>query len=311
MDAQKLDSSSEDEYDIYVNSVVALKALQNKVCTNHDDTLKENTGMDNKRKGRRKRQNVKSCHSTHNVSEDLEIVSVQEDLEIVSVQEVNDSNLTCKSTRNGTATKTQDISIVLDCSSDEDIEKDENYDVNVKILWRSKTIHRLSVYNHDSFRKVFQYFADMENVSIEQILITKKDKVINLTDTPSSIGLSIIDILEGGIVDENMIAQKEQNIEENICQIKVQTANKESIIVPLKKNQPFKILIASCARQWNVSESSIKLYFDGESINVNDTPESLDLEQEACIDLRISTKTNYSHMTVVTRGQHHGFMDRR
>lgn len=48
---------------------------------------------------------------------------------------------------------------------------------------------------HDNFRKVFQYFANMENVSIEQILIMKKEKRINLTDTPSSIGLSIIDIL--------------------------------------------------------------------------------------------------------------------
>lgn len=35
----------------------------------------------------------------------------------------------------------------------------------------------------------------MENVSIEQVLIMKKEKRINLTDTPSSIGLSIIDIL--------------------------------------------------------------------------------------------------------------------
>lgn len=101
--------------------------------------------------------------------------------------------------------------------------------------------------------------------------------------------------LEGGIVDANMIPQNEyqnqqNSTEENICQIKVQTANKESLMIPLRKNQPFKILIASCARQWGVNKSKIKLYFDGEPININDTPESLDLEQEACIDLCISTK---------------------
>ncbi|XP_035719738.1 uncharacterized protein CG4449-like isoform X1 [Vespa mandarinia] len=290
MNSIQLDSSSEDENDIYVNSVARLKALQNKVCMNHNTELQKNKKQ-NKKKERRKQRNVEDCYFTHDITEDSEIVSVQEDLEIISVQEENDIyTRVCTNIRTVT-----DDSIILDCNSDEDIEKDENFDVNVKILWQSKTIHRLNIHNHDNFRKVFQYFANMENVSIEQILIMKKEKRINLTDTPSSIGLSIIDILEGGIVDANVIPQNEyqnqqNSIEEDICQIKVQTANKESLIIPLKKNQQFKLLIGICARQWGVNKSNIKLYFDGEPINVNDTPESLDFEQEACIDLCISTK---------------------
>ncbi|KAF7408033.1 hypothetical protein HZH66_002570 [Vespula vulgaris] len=277
-----MDSSSEDENDIYVNSVARLKALQNKVWKSkswkygsHMDqqnelqkSKKENRKQENRKKERRKPRNVQTYYFTHDTNKDAEIVPV-EDSGVISEQKEN--------------------------NNDEDIEKDENFDVNVKILWQSRTIHRLNIYNHDNFRKVFQYFANMENVSIEQILIMKKEKRINLTDTPSSIGLSIIDILEGGIVDADTISQNEyknrkNSIEENICQIKVQTANKESLMFPLKKNQQFKILIASCARQWGVNKSNIKLYFDGEAINVSDTPESLDLEQEACIDLCISTK---------------------
>lgn len=283
MDDRRLGSSSEDEYDVYLNSVAVLKALQNEVSTNNNDNLKGNTKTNSKRKGRRTRQSLKDCESNTSVTEDVEIVSVEENLDKKK-----------NKLRTDTRKEANDL-IILDCNSDEDVEKYENYDVNVKILWQSRNIHRFNIHNHENFRTIFQHFADMENVSIEQILITKKDKPINITDTPSSIGLSIIDILEGGIIDANLIAHnKHQNpkniIEENICQIKVQTANKESLMIPLKKNQQFKILIVSCARKWNVSESSIKLYFDGEPINANDTPESLDLEQEACIDLRISTK---------------------
>ncbi|XP_043685718.1 uncharacterized protein CG4449 [Vespula pensylvanica] len=299
MSGIQMDSSSEDENDIYVNSVARLKALQNKVWKSkswkyrshmdqHDEL--QNSNKENRKKERRKPRNVQTYYFTHGTNKDAETVSV-EDLDVISEQKENNKYA---KVRKNIKTTSDDI-VILDCNSDEDIEKDENFDVNVKILWQSRTIHRLNIYNHDNFRKVFQYFANMENVSIEQILIMKKEKRINLTDTPSSIGLSIIDILEGGIVDADMISQNEyknrkNSIEENICQIKVQTANKESLMVPLKKNQQFKILIASCARQWGVNKSNIKLYFDGEAINASDTPESLDLEQEACIDLCISTK---------------------
>nr|XP_050869361.1 uncharacterized protein LOC127072742 isoform X1 [Vespula vulgaris] len=304
MNGIQMDSSSEDENDIYVNSVARLKALQNKVWKSkswkygsHMDqqnelqkSKKENRKQENRKKERRKPRNVQTYYFTHDTNKDAEIVPV-EDSGVISEQKENNKYA---KVRKNIKTISDDI-VILDCNSDEDIEKDENFDVNVKILWQSRTIHRLNIYNHDNFRKVFQYFANMENVSIEQILIMKKEKRINLTDTPSSIGLSIIDILEGGIVDADTISQNEyknrkNSIEENICQIKVQTANKESLMFPLKKNQQFKILIASCARQWGVNKSNIKLYFDGEAINVSDTPESLDLEQEACIDLCISTK---------------------
>ncbi|XP_015176625.1 PREDICTED: uncharacterized protein CG4449 [Polistes dominula] len=311
----ELDISSEEDDDDYVNSVARLKALQNEVVTNHKELQtnnNENKGRGRERgrrqgqkrgrgrerergKNKGRQKNTKDSLITCDLTEDLGFV--EDNLEIISVP---DENVIHTRSYTSKQKKVDDI-IILNCSSEEeedfkkdveDLEKHEDFDVNVKILWRSKVIHRLNINNHENFRKVFQYFADMEKVSIEQILIMKKDKRINLADTPSSLGLSIIDILEGGIVDASIISQNDhQNqqkiIEEDICQIKVQTANKESLVIPLKKNQQFQILIASCAREWNVTKSSIKLYFDGDPINNNDTPESLDLEQEACIDLRI------------------------
>jgi len=82
---------------------------------------------------------------------------------------------------------------------------------------------------------------------------------------------------------------KDESNDEDICTIKVQTANKkQSLTIPLKKDQQFKALFVNCAEQLGVKENSLKLYFDGEQINPTDTPESLDLEEEACVDLHIS-----------------------
>jgi len=84
----------------------------------------------------------------------------------------------------------------------------------------------------------------------------------------------------------NILPKDEKN---NTCNIKIQTANKkQSLTILLQRNQRFDVLLASCAQQLGVKESNLKLYFDGEQISLADTPESLDLEEEACIDLHIS-----------------------
>lgn len=84
--------------------------------------------------------------------------------------------------------------------------------------------------------------------------------------------------------------ERNESNDEDICAIKVQTANKkQSLIIPLKKDERFKALFDNCAKQLGVKVNNLKLYFDGEQISPTDTPESLDLEGEACIDLYIST----------------------
>ncbi|XP_071636815.1 DNA repair protein Rad60 isoform X1 [Temnothorax longispinosus] len=174
--------------------------------------------------------------------------------------------------------------------SDDDKE-DDNYEMNIKVYWRSNRIDRLSMRRHDSFKGIFEYYADLEKVSVNEVLIMKKDQIINPTDTPASLKLSIIDILDGGIVHPGMntLTQDDSN-DEDICTIKVQTANKkQSLTIPLKKDEQFKRLFANCAEQLNVKEEDLKFYFDGEQISPTDTPESLDLEGEACVDLHIST----------------------
>ncbi|XP_070514669.1 DNA repair protein Rad60 isoform X3 [Cardiocondyla obscurior] len=172
---------------------------------------------------------------------------------------------------------------------DDDCNEDDNYEINIKVYWRSNRIDRLSMRRHESFIKIFQHYADLEKVSINEVLIMKKDKVVNHTDTPASLKLSIIDILDGGIVNPGMnTLSTNETKDEETCSIKVQTANKkQTFTIRLKEDEQFKTLFVTCSKELGVNESSLKLCFDGEQIDPTDTPKSLDLEGEACVDLYI------------------------
>ncbi|XP_014482127.1 PREDICTED: uncharacterized protein CG4449 [Dinoponera quadriceps] len=209
-------------------------------------------------------------------------------VEFVSL-EVNPNSVS-KCNKNDTVTFSSNNTIAL--SSDDDANgEDDNYEITVKVLWRSIRLDRLSMRRHDSFLKIFQHYADLEKVSVNEVLIMRNDKIISFDDTPALLKLSVVDILDGGIVNPGMRPNTDKDANENDAyNIKVQTANKkQSLTFPLKKNEQFQALFSYCASHFGEKEGRLKFYFDGEQINPTDTPESLDIEGEACIDLQISS----------------------
>ncbi|XP_011876553.1 PREDICTED: uncharacterized protein CG4449 isoform X2 [Vollenhovia emeryi] len=298
MDKIALDSSS-DEDDPYTNSVARLRALK-KQRFESDEPV----------------EIVKNIEQQTNGEEmkDGEVDGSEMNGKEINGNEVNGQNEYVEEIRYGVQTRSRtylpenlecDVEVtgevkpkstlqsnddIITLSDEDTYKEDDNYEINIKVHWRSNRLDRLSMCRHDSFKKIFEYYANLEKVSVNEILIMKKDKIINHADTPASLKLSIIDILDGGIVNPGMNTTEEKNNDEDMCSIKVQTANKkQSLTIPLRKDEGFKALFANCAKQLNVKEKDLKFYFDGEQIDPTDTPESLDLEGEACIDLHIST----------------------
>ncbi|CAL7950876.1 unnamed protein product [Xylocopa violacea] len=283
---------------MYLNSVTQLKALKTKQtlpqsnCTQAVEKTQENNEELNvieipeevvgpvrpsrntgrkKNTSRRRATRRRQRRDTSESDSDVEIVSVEEKQNPV-----------------------EDDIIIVEKKVDENchISEDETYEINIKVLWRSKDVHRLNISKSENFQKVFEYFANLEQVSIDEILLTKKDKTIRKNDTPTSINLSVIDILEGGIIKKGSTTlQKNTNKEndENVCVIKIQTTNKKNLIISVKRDENFKALLERCAQELNTEESKIKLYFDGEVVAITDTPDSLEIEDEACFDLRLSS----------------------
>ncbi|KAK0086781.1 hypothetical protein PV326_005443 [Microctonus aethiopoides] len=176
---------------------------------------------------------------------------------------------------------------IIDSDPETPNTSDKNYVIDVKVRWRSREIERIKLGMNEKFAKIFQYFATLKNVPENQILLTRRDIPISHFDTPASVNLQIIDILEGGIVDTSYAANTEDT--EPMCKIKVQSSSstRNYLSYDLCKTQTFEELFEYCAKEKNVLRSKIKLSFDGEVVSASDTPDTLDLDDEACFDLQI------------------------
>ncbi|XP_034946979.1 uncharacterized protein CG4449 [Chelonus insularis] len=158
--------------------------------------------------------------------------------------------------------------------------------VDVKIRWISRDIKRFQLKKDENFTKIFKHFASLANVDENRIIITKNEIPISPLDTPSSLELSIIDILEGGFV--NKCVQVEP-VEDNTpkIKIKVQSSLKKFWNFDFNKDEKFQKIFDLCAKENNVPVTKLKCFFDGELIMPTGTPDDLDIEDEACFDLKI------------------------
>ncbi|XP_003395319.2 uncharacterized protein CG4449 isoform X1 [Bombus terrestris] len=307
METFQLGSSSDDDDDMYLNSVAKLNALKKKPPTSQHNDQKEEEEEKKMQKNNkeiledsdkirttRKAEKQKTNQNTRGKRNTTRHRSARQRQKRNAGQIDNeaDSDLEIVSIDGKPKSPENDL-FVLESSTQENSHSSEteNYEINIKILWRSKDIHRLNICKNENFRQIFEYFANLEQVSIDEILITKKDVTIKQTDTPASINLSVIDILEGGIVkrDSTDTMPRKDTNNENVCTIKIQTTGKKNLTVSVKRDDDFKILLEKCAQKFDVEESKVKLYFDGELIAATDTPDSLDIEDEACFDLRLSS----------------------
>ncbi|XP_011315323.1 uncharacterized protein CG4449 [Fopius arisanus] len=162
--------------------------------------------------------------------------------------------------------------------------------VDIHIRWKSNKIQSIQMEKHESLMTIFQKFADQENIPVNRILVTRQDIPVKSTDTPASLKLSVIDILEGGIISAEMSnnpVNQEDEDDEDICKIKAQVSSKKSVMYKLRKDQPFKKLREHCAKELEVPIEKIKFYFDGDKVEDEDTPDILDLDNEACVDVKI------------------------
>lgn len=78
-------------------------------------------------------------------------------------------------------------------------------------------------------------------------------------------------------------------VDKDSITIKLQTKDhKKSLSISIKKTQKIKVLLMKCAEQLKVPEDKIKFQFDGEEVELTETPDSLDLEGGECFDMYIA-----------------------
>ena len=75
---------------------------------------------------------------------------------------------------------------------------------------------------------------------------------------------------------------------ENMLEFKVQTRNRNSqVIVQIRSEDPMSVLMQKYADATSNDLSKLTFRFDGDNLEEDDTPTSLDLEGGECIDVFI------------------------
>ncbi|KAI5712848.1 hypothetical protein M8J75_011710 [Diaphorina citri] len=190
------------------------------------------------------------------------------------------------------AVRNNNVPIVLNDSPvllDSDNECDDSEEiVNVKVVWRHGEPHSFPIMKKKDLGSIYEFFAKQENASIQNILLSKNEKVLSPHSTPLSIEYKVTDILEGGIL-QNGIQKPSNNQHDKDCiEVKVQQKNvKKPLLIQLHKSNDMNIFAKKVASELGIDVSKLKFTFDGDTLDLEETVESLDLDGGECFDLVI------------------------
>ncbi|KAH8292012.1 hypothetical protein KR054_003457 [Drosophila jambulina] len=169
----------------------------------------------------------------------------------------------------------------------------DNPTIEVALSWLGE-IQVYKLRQHQKFKHMFKEVAQRNGVDEDNVSMDMYYKFIGPDDTPHSIGLKSFHTLSGHATKSgNKISSKGDNHHDDLSkkpkfQVKVQAAKwKQPLVVAIKKKDPFKILYIKCAEELNVEARLIKLFFDGELLDPEDTPKNQEMEGNEMIDLEM------------------------
>ncbi|KAH8278593.1 hypothetical protein KR018_005740, partial [Drosophila ironensis] len=165
----------------------------------------------------------------------------------------------------------------------------ENPTIEVALSWLGEIqIYKLRL--HQKFHNMFKEMAERNQVNLEDVSVDMYYKFIDPNDTPHSVGLKSFHTLTGHATkSQNNNIQpvvKDLKRKSKRFQVKVQADKwKQPRVFPMGKKDSFKILYFQCAEELNCDARNIKLFFDGELLDPEDTPLNQDMEGNEMIDL--------------------------
>lgn len=132
-------------------------------------------------------------------------------------------------------------------------------------------------------RLIEEYIERTQSDSTTKIMLfTKQLKKCNPMDTPRALGF-----VEGSTVELDAFEDKEQNEEifTKTIRIKYQMKGKKSVTARIPLDIPFSRLKQIFCQENDLDPGKIQFIFDSSRLNDTETPASLELENDDCIDV--------------------------
>ncbi|KAF2351058.1 Rad60/SUMO-like domain [Trinorchestia longiramus] len=191
-----------------------------------------------------------------------------------------------------------DCDLSLNQSGDLDVlcEKNVNHQVSVTIKCGT-TITRMALGWLDNFGVIYQKICELHKVSFDQVVLSLRDTLLRPDQTPASVGLSIVDLIECGFIrnkDKNSdllkkaVSTKQEDLpaDSNYIQLKMQCSALRGVLyVTVNKFCKLAEAMNAYAKERGKEVTDFRFIFDGEKLDPDETGITLGLEGGECIDV--------------------------
>ncbi|XP_071850257.1 NFATC2-interacting protein-like isoform X1 [Apostichopus japonicus] len=137
--------------------------------------------------------------------------------------------------------------------------------------------------------KIILSLAAEDDVDVNKLSLTCNAEQLNEGETPASLQLKVTDILDCVVIDPSSVPLEDISDlipDEDKVDIKFQGEEKKSVFnFKLPKDEMFKRALEAYSKFLSTPLEELKFWFDGEGVSPMDTPESLDMEEQATIDV--------------------------
>ncbi|XP_022220735.2 uncharacterized protein CG4449 [Drosophila obscura] len=171
----------------------------------------------------------------------------------------------------------------------------ENAPMDIALSWLGE-IQNYKLRQHRKFAHMFKEVAERNGVNVDDVVIDKYETLVDPTDTPHSIGLMKFHTLKGRAICSNNSHKQDAAASSVLLKkthkfhLKVQgDMFKRPLLIGMKKKDVFKVLYLKCADELDCDVRLVKLFFDGELLDPDDTPKAQEMEGNEIIDLKLKT----------------------
>lgn len=256
-------------------------------------------------KKKRKRKSQQSNRGTSNNIDTNEIPTIvfDDDTGYPSSASFAPIQFNSRSYSNKKSTEVIDLD-KLQASYDDDDVEEEDLDTLVKISidWRNNSgvigfnLKHFQLRRYQKFETVYEELAKMEGIPINRVVLLRNFETIRPRDTPASLNLTYYGHLIGQISDVDVdhslpklsdLVDDDKKPPEGEIKVKLLLDSKASLSIKLSKNQKMNILYKKCSEELNIPDEKIKISFDGEIVQQEDTVSDLGVEDGDAFDVLI------------------------
>lgn len=189
-----------------------------------------------------------------------------------------------------------------DMTDDSDIDLDLDLDV-IKI--KVKTDREIVIFptrQHQNFHHIFSALGKKMNVPVSKIFIYNGDARVSCDDTPHSVNYKFSTILKMSVMKTEMreslgaVTTKKDQIEikfqwdkDRVDYRSARNKLENSMVIKVSKLDTFKTIVEMLGEKLKIDSSRISLSFDGDGVNINETPADLEFDGGETMDCKISS----------------------